>query len=75
MLLSVCMTREDTDYHLHMWQVFKELFDAVIDEKHLGFSPNDKQPSPELEPENVRPSTLRRTAFTYEREIKFYIIE
>lgn len=37
---------------LHL-QVFKELFDAVIDEKHLGFGPNDKQPPPELEPENV----------------------
>jgi len=35
------------------WQTFKELFDAVIDEKHLGFGPNDKQPAPELEPENV----------------------
>ncbi|KAK2194003.1 hypothetical protein NP493_3g01064 [Ridgeia piscesae] len=35
------------------YETFKELFDAVIDEKHLGFGPNDKQPAPELEPENL----------------------
>jgi creatine kinase len=33
------------------YDVFKELFDAVINEKHLGFGPNDKQPAPDLSPE------------------------
>ena len=34
-------------------QVFKELFDAVIDEKHLGFGPNDTQPAPDLDANKV----------------------
>ena len=35
------------------YEVFKDIFDAVIDEKHHGFKPADKHPAPELEPENV----------------------
>lgn len=31
------------------YEVFKELFDAVINEKHLGFSPTDKHPAPDLD--------------------------
>ena len=34
-------------------QYFKSLFDPVIDEKHLGFSPADKHPAPDLEPAHV----------------------
>jgi len=29
--------------------VFKELFDAVIDEKHGGFKAADKHPAPDLD--------------------------
>nr|AAM10823.1 lombricine kinase [Urechis caupo]3JPZ_A Chain A, Lombricine kinase [Urechis caupo]3JPZ_B Chain B, Lombricine kinase [Urechis caupo]3JQ3_A Chain A, Lombricine kinase [Urechis caupo] len=31
------------------YEVFKELFDAVINEKHKGFGPNDSQPAPDLD--------------------------
>jgi creatine kinase len=31
------------------YEVFKPLFDAVINEKHLGFGPNDKHPPPDLD--------------------------
>jgi len=31
------------------YEVFKELFDAVINEKHGGFGPNDKHPAPDLD--------------------------
>ena len=34
-------------------QVFKPLFDAVINEKHLGFGPNDKHPAPDLDASKV----------------------
>jgi len=34
-------------------QVFKELFDAVIDEKHGGFKPADKHPAPDLDAAKV----------------------
>ena len=34
-------------------QVFKSLFDAVINEKHLGFGPNDKHPPPDLDANKV----------------------
>jgi len=33
------------------YDTFKELFDAVINEKHLGFGPNDKHPPPDLNAE------------------------
>jgi len=38
--------------------VFKELFDAVIDEKHGGFKPTDKHPAPDLDAEKVDDSSL-----------------
>lgn len=31
------------------YEVFKPLFDAVINEKHLGFGPEDKHPAPDLD--------------------------
>ena len=31
------------------YDVFKELFDAIINEKHGGFGPNDKHPPPDLD--------------------------
>jgi len=34
--------------------VFKELFDAVIDEKHGGFKASDKHPAPDLDAGKVR---------------------
>jgi hypothetical protein len=34
-------------------QVFKELFDAVIDDRHKGFAPTDKHPAPELDADQV----------------------
>jgi len=34
-------------------QTFKELFDAVIDEKHGGFKPADKHPAPDLDANKV----------------------
>ena len=34
-------------------QVFKELFDRVIEEKHLGFKTTDKHPAPELSADEV----------------------
>jgi len=40
------------------YEVFKELFDAVIDEKHHGFGPEAKHPAPELEPENLKGGLL-----------------
>ncbi|KAK2154015.1 hypothetical protein LSH36_279g03125 [Paralvinella palmiformis] len=40
------------------YEVFKELFDAVIDEKHHGFKPTDKHPPPELEPNNLKGGKL-----------------
>ena len=36
-----------------MVQVFKELFDSVLDEKHLGFKPTDMHPAPELDAAKV----------------------
>lgn len=33
------------------YEVFKPLFDAVINEKHGGFGPNDKHPAPDLNSE------------------------
>ena len=33
--------------------MFKELFDAVIDEKHGGFKPTDKYPAPDLDADKV----------------------
>jgi len=35
------------------YEVFQELFDAVINEKHLGFGPNDKHPPPDLDAEKL----------------------
>lgn len=35
------------------YQMFGELFDAVIDEKHGGFGPNDSHPAPELDSEKL----------------------
>ena len=34
-------------------QTFKELFDAIINEKHGGFGPGDKHPPPNLDVNNV----------------------
>ena len=34
-------------------QVFKAIFDPVINEKHSGFGVMDKQPIPELNPDKV----------------------
>jgi creatine kinase len=33
---------------------FKELFDAVINEKHGGFGPNDKHPAPDLDASKLK---------------------
>lgn len=35
------------------YTVFSELFDAVIDHQHSGFTPSDKHPPPELEPSKL----------------------
>jgi hypothetical protein len=35
------------------FQVFKELFDAVINEKHGGFGPDAKHPPPDLDSTKV----------------------
>lgn len=35
------------------YEVFKELFDAVIDDRHKGFAATDKHPSPELDESNL----------------------
>ncbi|KAK2172210.1 hypothetical protein NP493_982g00002 [Ridgeia piscesae] len=40
------------------YEYFKSLFDPVIDEKHLGFSPADKHPAPELEPAHLTEGEL-----------------
>ena len=37
----------------HFLQLFKELFDPVLNEQHRGFSPADKHPAPELDPSKV----------------------
>jgi len=36
------------------YEVFKELFDAVIDEKHNGFGPNDKHVAPDLDGSKIK---------------------
>lgn len=36
------------------YEVFKELFDALIDEKHGGFKPTDKHPAPDLDVSKLR---------------------
>jgi len=35
------------------YEVFKELFDAVINEKHGGFGPGDKHPPPDLDADKL----------------------
>ena len=35
------------------YEVFKEIFDPMIEEKHLGFKPTDKHPAPELDPSKL----------------------
>jgi len=47
------------------YEVFKELFDAVINEKHLGFGPDAKHPEPDLDA-----SKLRGGDFTSEPMVK-----
>lgn len=37
----------------HFFQLFKELFDPVLNEQHRGFSPKDKHPAPELDASKV----------------------
>jgi len=44
---------EPVDGLCMLLQVFKELFDAVINEKHGGFSPSDKHPAPDLDSNKV----------------------
>ena len=36
------------------YDVFKELFDAVINEKHLGFGPDAKHPKPDLRADQLK---------------------
>ena len=37
----------------NFFQVFKDLFDPLLNEYHMGFSPTDKHPPPELDPSKV----------------------
>lgn len=40
------------------YTVFKELFDAVVDDHHRGFGPNDKHPAPELDASKLKGGDL-----------------
>jgi len=42
------------------YEVFKELFDAVINEKHGGFGPSDKHPAPDLNAEALVGGTFNK---------------
>lgn len=43
------------------YTVFSDLFDAVIDEHHLGFKPSEKHPAPELDPSKLVNGKLDET--------------
>ena len=45
--------------------MFKEIFDAVIDEKHGGFPPDAKHPAPDLDAGKVTSSLTYLHVLTY----------
>lgn len=52
-------------------QVFKELFDVVINERHLGFGPDAKHPAPDLDASKVLPQ--QSLSFVFRESHSLYL--